>query len=65
MSFLFLQVKIVGLTPELDSLVSPISTLVVNTVKRDLQTLVTPMIKQTLDKAIEKNAPKDITQIFG
>jgi hypothetical protein len=45
--------------------VSPISTLVVNTVKRDLQTLVTPMIKQTLDKAIEKNAPKDITQIFG
>jgi hypothetical protein len=58
-------VKVVGLTPELDSLVSPISTLVVNTVKRDLQTLVTPMIKQTLDGVLKKNAPKDVTQIFG
>jgi hypothetical protein len=58
-------VKVIGLTPELDSLVSPISTLVVNTVKRDLQTLVTPMIKQTLDGVLKKNAPKDITQIFG
>ena len=41
------QVDIIGLTPELDALASPISSLLVNAVKRDLRGLVTPLIQGT------------------
>eukprot|EP00088_Acartia_fossae_P063374 TRINITY_DN7715_c0_g1_i1.p1 TRINITY_DN7715_c0_g1~~TRINITY_DN7715_c0_g1_i1.p1 ORF type:complete len:233 (-),score=40.45 TRINITY_DN7715_c0_g1_i1:231-929(-) len=60
-----IDVQVTGLGNEGDALASPISTLVVNTTKRDLQNLVQPMIKDTLQKVIEKNIPNDITQIFG
>ena len=54
-----------GLGNEGDALASPISTLVVNTTKRDLQNLVQPMIKDTLQKVLAKNIPNDISQLFG
>lgn len=60
-----IDVQVTGLGNEGDALVSPISTLVVNTTKRDLQNLVQPMIKDTLQKVIEENIPEDISQIFG
>jgi hypothetical protein len=60
-----IDVKVTGLGNEGDALASPISTLVVNTTKRDLQNLVQPMIKHTLQKVIEQNIPADISQIFG
>ena len=59
------QVEIIGLTPELDGLVSPITSLVINTVKRDLQNLVTPLLKEMLEQQIKNNAPEDITEFFG
>jgi len=60
-----IDVQVTGLGNEGDALASPISTLVVNTTKRDLQNLVQPMIKDTLQKFFEKNVPADISQIFG
>jgi len=59
------DVKIIGLTAELDTLVSPITTLVVNTVKRDIQALVTPLLKDTLQGVLDKNAPSDLSAIIG
>ena len=60
-----IDVEIIGLTPELDSFVSPISSLVVNTVKRDLQTLVTPLLSQMLTEVVRENAPSDLSALFG
>merc|ERR1711971_241111 len=45
-----IAVEIIGLTPELDGLVSPITSLVINTVKRDLQNLVTPLLREMLEE---------------
>ena len=59
------QVGITGLSNELDTLISPITTLVVNTVKRDIQHLITPVIQNTLQTVINENAPTDLSQIFG
>jgi hypothetical protein len=58
-------VTIAGLTPELDALASPISSLLVNAVKRDLRGLVTPLIKDTLDKALQERTPSDISKLVG
>merc|ERR1719477_500867 len=60
-----IDVEIIGLTPELDSFVSPISSLVVNTVKRDLQRLVTPLLKTILTEVVKENAPSDLSVLFG
>jgi len=60
-----IDVEIIGLTPELDSFVSPISSLVVNTVKRDLQSLVTPLLKTMLTEVVKQNAPSDLSVLFG
>lgn len=60
-----IDVQVTGLGNEGDALASPISTLVVNTTKRDLQNLVQPMIKDTLQKVLAKNIPNDISQLFG
>jgi len=60
-----IDVEIIGLTPELDSFVSPISSLVVNTVKRDLQSLVTPLLKSMLTEVVKNNAPSDLSVLFG
>lgn len=60
-----IDVEIIGLTPELDGLVSPISSLVVNTVKRDMQDLVTPLLREMLEKIVRQNAPSDLTLLFG
>ena len=46
------QVEIIGLTPELDSFVSPITSVAVNMVKRDVQTLVTPLLKEMLTDVV-------------
>ena len=59
------QVEIIGLTPELDGLVSPITSLVINTVKRDLQNLVTPLLREMLEEQIKENAPSDVSELFG
>ena len=59
------QVEIIGLTPELDSFVSPISSVVINMVKRDLQTLVTPILKTLLTDVVRDNAPSDLSVLFG
>merc|ERR1712027_15045 len=48
-----IAVEIIGLTPELDGLVSPITSLVINTVKRDLQNLVTPLLREMLEEQIK------------
>ncbi|XP_023322159.1 uncharacterized protein LOC111696690 isoform X3 [Eurytemora carolleeae] len=60
-----INVGITGLSNELDTLISPITTLVVNTVKRDIQELITPVIQNTLQTVINENAPTDLSQIFG
>ena len=52
------QVEIIGLTPELDGLVSPITSLVINTVKRDLQNLVTPLLREMLEAHVRQNLEK-------
>jgi len=59
------QVEIIGLTPELDSFVSPISSVVINMVKRDLQNLVTPILKTLLTDVVRDNAPSDLSVLFG
>lgn len=61
----YIDVDITGLSPGLDSLVSPITTLVVNNVKRNIQDLVTPLIKEQLQQVIKENAPTDVTKLFG
>ena len=53
------------MTPELDGLVSPITSLVINTVKRDLQNLVTPLLREMLEEQIKNNAPSDVSELFG
>jgi hypothetical protein len=60
-----INVEIIGLTPELDGLVSPISSLVVNTVKRDLQQLVTPLIRTMLEEQVRENVKIDLGSLFG
>ena len=60
-----LQVEIIGLTPELDSFVSPITSVVINMVKRDLQNLVTPLLKDLLTGVVRENAPSDLSVLFG
>jgi len=60
-----IAVEIIGLTPELDGLVSPITSLVINTVKRDLQNLVTPLLREMLEEQIKENAPSDVSELFG
>merc|ERR1711962_180055 len=60
-----IDVAISGLSPELDSMVSPITTLIANRVKKDIQNLVTPLIKETLQDVVAENVPEDITQLFG
>lgn len=59
------QVEIIGLTPELDSFVSPISSVVINMVKRDLQNLITPLLKDLLTDVVRENAPSDLSVLFG
>ena len=61
----FSQVEIIGLTPELDSFVSPISSVVINMVKRDLQNLITPILKDLLTDVVRENAPSDLSVLFG
>jgi len=60
-----IAVEIIGLTPELDGLVSPITSLVINTVKRDLQNLVTPLLKEMLEEQIQNGLVTDVTELFG
>merc|ERR1712025_76873 len=60
-----IDVEIIGLTPELDGLVSPISSLVVNTVKRDLQNLVTPLLKEMLEEQVRENVNFSLDSLFG
>jgi len=60
-----IDVEIIGLTPELDSFVSPISSVVINMVKRDLQNLVTPILKTLLTDVVRDNAPSDLSVLFG
>ena len=66
-TFIFLLpcVEIIGLTPELDSFVSPITSVVINMVKRDLQNLVTPLLKDLLTDVVRENAPSDLSVLFG
>ena len=64
-SVILLQVEIIGLTPELDSFVSPITSVVINMVKRDLQNLVTPLLKDLLTDVVRENAPSDLSVLFG
>ena len=59
------KVEIIGLTPELDSFVSPITSVVINMVKRDLQNLVTPLLKDLLTDVVRENAPSDLSVLFG
>ena len=59
------QVEIIGLTPELDSFVSPITSLAVNMVKRDVQELVTPLLKEMLTEVVRSSAPSDLSVLFG
>ena len=59
------QVEIIGLTPELDSFVSPITSVAVNMVKRDVQTLVTPLLKEMLTEVVRSSAPSDLSVLFG
>ena len=59
------QVEIIGLTPELDSFVSPITSVAVNMVKRDVQTLVTPLLKEMLTDVVRSSAPSDLSVLFG
>jgi len=60
-----IEVEIIGLTPELDSFVSPITSVVINMVKRDLQNLVTPLLKDLLTDVVRENAPSDLSVLFG
>jgi len=60
-----IDVEIIGLTPELDSFVSPITSVVINMVKRDLQNLVTPLLKDLLTDVVRENAPSDLSVLFG
>merc|ERR1711935_27307 len=60
-----IAVEIIGLTPELDGLVSPITSLVINTVKRDLQNLVTPLLKEMLEEQIKENVDINLNSLFG
>jgi len=60
-----IDVEIIGLTPELDSFVSPITSVVINMVKRDLQNLVTPLLKDLLTGVVRENAPSDLSVLFG
>merc|ERR1712244_53056 len=60
-----IDVEIIGLTPELDSFVSPITSVVINMVKRDLQNLVTPILKTLLTDVVRDNAPSDLSVLFG
>ena len=57
--------EIIGLTPELDSFVSPITSVVINMVKRDLQNLVTHLLKELLTDVVRENAPSDLSVLFG
>ena len=59
------QVEIIGLTPELDSFVSPITSVAVNMVKRDVQTLVTPLLRELLTEQVRAAAPSDLSTLFG
>lgn len=60
-----IEVDIKGLIPELDSLASPISSLLINAVKRDLRGLVSPFIQESLDQVLKKRTPRDITKLIG
>merc|ERR1719220_3313876 len=60
-----IEVEIIGLTPELDGFVSPITSVVINMVKRDLQNLVTPLLKDLLTDVVRENAPSDLSVLFG
>merc|ERR1711976_644741 len=60
-----IDVEVIGLTPELDSFVSPITSVAVNMVKRDVQTLVTPLLKEMLTDVVRSSAPSDLSVLFG
>jgi len=60
-----IDVEIIGLTPELDSFVSPITSVAVNMVKRDVQTLVTPLLRELLTEQVRAAAPSDLSTLFG
>jgi len=60
-----IDVEIIGLTPELDSFVSPITSVAVNMVKRDVQNLVTPLLKEALTDVVRSSAPSDLSVLFG
>jgi len=60
-----IDVEIIGLTPELDSFVSPITSVAVNMVKRDVQNLVTPLLKELLTDVVKDSAPSDLSVLFG
>ena len=53
------------MTPELDSFVSPITSVAVNMVKRDVQNLVTPLLKEALTDVVRSSAPSDLSVLFG
>jgi len=61
----YIDVLVEGLTPDLDTFLSPITSLVVNTVKTDLVRIVQPLIKDNLEEVLKENAPTDISQILA
>lgn len=61
----YIDVVVEGLTPDLDTFLSPISSLVVNTVKNDLVRVVQPLLKNNLEEVLKENAPTDISQILA
>ena len=44
---------------------SPITSLAVNMVKRDVQELVTPLLKEMLTEVVRSSAPSDLSVLFG
>jgi hypothetical protein len=60
-----LEVQVMGLTPELDALASPISTAVANLVRGNLREMMSPQVKTAVDKVLKKRTPTDITGFFG
>lgn len=61
----YIDVSIAGLHNQLDHFVSPLTSLVVNSVKRDLKELVQPLLKETLQQVLKEQAPTDLTAILA
>jgi len=61
----YIDVTMAGLHNHLDHFVSPLTSVVVNSVKRDLKELVQPLLKGTLQKVLKENAPTDLTSILS